>query len=152
MEGHFKNVYVQNWLQLSVEIRNHLRTIFDIPRTGITEVRDTSIISDGTTNEDLGTITVDKMEKYVGSKETFPRLWELTLAKAKYELHPPMNLMDVKEVTINDSSINTNAENKEESTEIKTTTDKPIKRPTFRATEVSTESKPSEIPGKEVVS
>lgn len=85
-------IYQQHWIELPNDIRKHLIGVFGIMKTGIAEVRDTTLISDGVTNNDLQVITEVKMQEYVGSKEAFPRLWELTLAKAKYELNPPQEL------------------------------------------------------------
>lgn len=134
----FNKVYTQHWLELSKETRTHLREVFNIPRTGITEVRDTTIVSDGTTNSDLESITSERMERYVGSKESYPRLWELTLAKVRYELNPPMDLSSLQ--ASNKEELN--GKNEENSKEEQATANEPIQRPTFRATTVSTESKP----------
>lgn len=84
-----EKIYSQNWVDLPKEVRQRLSEVFGIERTGITEVRDQTVISDGYTNTDLQAITLEKMEEYIGSKETFHRAWELTLAKVKYELNPP---------------------------------------------------------------
>lgn len=86
----FDRIYQHQWITLDRDVREHLTKIFDIPTTGIAEIRDQSVISDGKTNEDLKAITSEKMATYVGSLEEFPRLWELTLSKVKYELHPPI--------------------------------------------------------------
>lgn len=74
------------------DIRDRLRVVFNIPRSGITEVRDTELVSDGTTFEDLAVVTSEKMSEYVGSQESFGRLWDLSIAKAKHELNPPIEL------------------------------------------------------------
>lgn len=71
------------------EIREHLAMQFSVPRTGVTEIRDDQVVSDGRNLEDLSSITAAKMADYVGSEESFGRLWELSIAKAKFELHPP---------------------------------------------------------------
>lgn len=88
-----EKLYAQMWIDLPQETRNHLAKAFDIPRTGITEIRDQTVVSDGHTNTDLEAVTADKMAAYVGSPLgtlSFSRLWEITLSKVKYELHPPM--------------------------------------------------------------
>lgn len=77
-------------MALSKEVKLHLMKVFGIVRTGVTEIRDTTLVSDGFTTEDLMAITLDKMNAYIGSTETFPRAWELTLAKIHSELHPPL--------------------------------------------------------------
>lgn len=71
------------------ETREHLAVVFNIPRSGITEIRDDVVVLDGRTMDDLSAITVEAMEAYVGSPASFGRLWELSIAKSKHELHPP---------------------------------------------------------------
>ena len=85
-------IYTAMWIDLPREYRNKLTEVFSIERTGISEVRDDTLISDGYTNTDLQAITREKMAEYVGSSAedtAFHRLWELTLAKIKFELNPP---------------------------------------------------------------
>lgn len=84
----------QQWLLLPQEVKNHLIKTFDIKRTGISEVRDNTVISDGYTQTDLKAITHAAMKEYIGSDETFLRSWELTLAKVKFELNPPVAKLD----------------------------------------------------------
>jgi patatin-like phospholipase/acyl hydrolase len=84
------NIYPQQWLHLSKEVRLHLMKVFGIIRTGITEIRDQEVISDGFTADDLKAITLEKMCEYIGSQETFLRAWEVTLAKIHAELNPPI--------------------------------------------------------------
>ncbi len=86
------NVPPQLWMQLEKEIRIHLAEVFQLQRTGPTEVRDNVAISDGFSVEDLKGITVEKMNAYIGSEETLARGWELSCSKARYELHPPMEM------------------------------------------------------------
>lgn len=88
-----EKLYQQVWIDLPKETRDHLAKVFNIQKTGITEVRDQTVVSDGYTNLDLSVLTADKMSAYVGSPTgslTFSRLWEIVLSKVKYELHPPM--------------------------------------------------------------
>ncbi len=84
------NIYPQMWLALPKAIRNLLAERFEIPRTGVTEIRDQDVVSDGYTGEDLQHITLEKMNAYIGSEETFGRAWEITIAKAHAELNPPI--------------------------------------------------------------
>lgn len=74
------------------DIREHLATVFNVGLSGITEVRDQTVVTDGRTIEDLIVITAEAMAKYVGSMESFARLWELSLARAKHELYPPFEI------------------------------------------------------------
>lgn len=87
-----EKIYPQMWAELPHDVRTRLTEVFGIIRTGISEVRDQTLISDGTTQEDLKAISTEKMAEYVESdpsETSYHRLWELTLAKVKYELHPP---------------------------------------------------------------
>lgn len=93
----FDRILVPHWVSLEKEVRQHLAKVFNLTATGIAEIRDQTVISDGYSNADLDKITAAKMAEYVGSNESFPRLWEITLAKVKYELHPPVDLEEIKE-------------------------------------------------------
>jgi hypothetical protein len=87
-------IFTQIWMLQPTNIRRHLRVVFEIPRTGVTETRDNTIVSDGVTNVDLEAITKDKMAEYVGSPTTleFSRLWNIVISKAKFELNPPTEI------------------------------------------------------------
>lgn len=89
----FNNIHVPLWLTLSKETREHLVKVFGIIPTGIKEIRDQSIISDGFTNENLQVISLEKMAEYTSSPISvgFHRLWEITLAKTRFELNPPID-------------------------------------------------------------
>lgn len=86
-----EKVYTQYWIDLPKEVREHLVKVFEIPRTGITEIRDQTVVADGHTNIDLEVITKERLAAYVGSPmdTTFSRLWEIAISKVNYELHPP---------------------------------------------------------------
>ncbi len=100
----FERIYQQHWINLPKETRQHLVKVFSLGATGITEVRDNTVVSDGFTNTDLERITLSKMAEYVGSSlesmETFARLWEITLSKVNQELYPPIMLPEEKVVYI----------------------------------------------------
>lgn len=85
-----EKIYTQIWLEQPRDIREHLVKIFNIPQTGIREIRDASVISDGYTNADLSVITMEVMEKYVGPCTDFNHAWKVSVSKAKFELHPPL--------------------------------------------------------------
>lgn len=53
------------WLSLNNEMRHKVRTLFAIPRSSNTVVNDGKIESDGTTNEDLQHLTIQKMQDFV---------------------------------------------------------------------------------------
>lgn len=80
----------QLWMLLSRETRDHLIKEFKVPKSGMTEIRNEELLSDGRTLEDLKVINSESMANYVGSDESFGRLFELTLAKSHAELHPPV--------------------------------------------------------------
>lgn len=84
----FDRIYQQHWINLPSEVRLKLAEIFNIEKTGITEIRDQTLIADGTTNTDLAAITTEKMEIYTGIKGTFSDLWHKTLEKVEETLHP----------------------------------------------------------------
>ena len=83
-------IYTNHWIELPTEVRSHLRKVFGLSKSGITEVRDQVLVSDGTTNDDLAVaFTKEKLCEYIGSDETFARAWEIAISKAKYEIDPP---------------------------------------------------------------
>lgn len=93
-----EKLYTPNWTDLDPKIRHHLREVFNVKKSGNTEIRDQVLISDGTTNEDLwNAFTIESMCKYIGSKETFARAWEITVSKAKYEINPPVDFPTIEE-------------------------------------------------------
>ena len=89
-------IYVPTWLELPKDIRAHIATVFSLVKTGIAEVRDQTILCDGYSNDDLKGISAVKMAEYTGSpvETPFSQLWTITVSKAKYEVHPPVNLPD----------------------------------------------------------
>lgn len=84
----YNNIPSQLWMLLDKPVRAHLATVFEIPMTGVREIIDDRVISDGYSNTDLQSITLEKMIAYIGSEETFPRAWEMSCAKANSELNP----------------------------------------------------------------
>lgn len=78
------------WLSLPRATRDHLIEVFGLERSGVTEIRDQDVVSDGYTIDDLRKISLEKMTEYIGSEETFSRAWEITLAKVHAELNPPV--------------------------------------------------------------
>jgi hypothetical protein len=81
-------VFQQVWIALPKDVRNHLAEVFSLNRTGVTEIIDQTVKSDGYSNDDLKRISLENMCQYIGSQETFLRAWEITLAKVHSELHP----------------------------------------------------------------
>ena len=85
-----EHVVVQQWMLLSKEMRDLIAREFDLKRTGITEICDERVVTDGFSNNDLAFLTKENMSAWVGSDETFHRAWELTIAKARSILNPPV--------------------------------------------------------------
>jgi hypothetical protein len=83
-----ERIYQQHWIELPKELREKLAEVFNIPKTGICEVRDQTIISDGYTNTDLGAITLEAMKEYTDfeGEIKFSELWHKVLEKGVQEL------------------------------------------------------------------
>ncbi len=84
----YNNIPSQLWMLLDKPTRTYLATVFEIPMTGVREIIDDRVISDGYSNADLKAITLEKMVAYIGSEETFPRAWEKSCEKANSEINP----------------------------------------------------------------
>lgn len=75
------------WVSLSPEQRNRIRVLFNIPRSGSTDVNDGVIVSDGTTYQDLGNLTIEKMQIYLSDTSTdFHKLFDKVLARVQDEI------------------------------------------------------------------
>lgn len=98
-------IYQQVWISLDKETRLLLAEDLKLTRTGVTEIRDQVVVSDGFTNDDLKQITLEKMCEYIGSTETFARAWELTIAKAKSVLNPPMGIIKSHEAIVEEDNL-----------------------------------------------
>lgn len=96
----YDHVFVHLWMMAGREERLLLAEVFNIPKNGIAEIKDQSVISDGHNEEDLRLITKSKMVEFVGEPEdtalSFNRLWELTVAKARSIVHPPVGVVSLK--------------------------------------------------------
>ena len=104
-----------------VEERKVIAEAFTLSRTGVSEIRDQEIISDGYSDEDLTHITSSVMAEWVGDSadNTFPRLWELTVAKAKSIVYPPVGVMESSDGVITVTAV-------PEAVETTTVTDTPV--------------------------
>jgi hypothetical protein len=90
-------IYPQQWMALTKPYREVLKKAFGISGPSApTEVRDNYVVTDGHTAEDLKAVTLEKMNEYIGSTETFGRAWEITIAKVHAELNPP--IAEVKKI------------------------------------------------------
>ena len=88
-----QRIFPQQFMHLSQEMRTYFTQMWKIPRSGISEIRDQTVISDGHTYEDLAVITHELLNEYIGSEETFARAWEIACMKAYSELHPPVGVI-----------------------------------------------------------
>jgi hypothetical protein len=70
------------WVSLSNEVRQRIRSIFNIPCSSSTIVSDGRIETDGTTPEDLKHLTIEKMQKLLNSElNDFHKLFDLVVVK-----------------------------------------------------------------------
>ena len=81
------------WMQQPLEIRTYLSQMWKIPYSGVTEIRDQTVLSDGHSYDDLKRVDLETMNTYIKSEETFGRAWELTCARAYSDLHPPEKMI-----------------------------------------------------------
>jgi hypothetical protein len=110
----YNSIPAQLWMLLDKATRSYLVNVFEIPMTGIREIIDDRVISDGYSNKDLEAITLEKMIAYIGSEETFPRAWEITCTKASKELNPPVIQMADEPKEIIETNTKTNDSTKKE--------------------------------------
>lgn len=83
----------QLWMLVPKEERDLLAEVFNLTRTGTTEIIDQTVVTDGYRDTDLLGITLQKMCEFVGSEESFMRAWELTQMKAHSILNPPQHFI-----------------------------------------------------------
>ena len=75
------------WTSLPNEVRHRIRMAFNIPKSGFTEVSDGVILSDGVTIEDFKSLTIAKMQKYLGDEsEDFHKLFDKVIARVNDEI------------------------------------------------------------------
>lgn len=80
-------ISMHTWVSLSNEQRHRIRALFNIPRSSHTIVNDGRIETDGTTTEDFGHLTVEKMKTYLNSdSDDFHKLFDLVLARVTDEI------------------------------------------------------------------
>ena len=85
-----------SWVSLPNEVRWRIRNIFNIPRSGVSDVVDFRIVSDGTTHEDIKVLTAPKMQEYLGTKEQdFHRLFDLVVARVIDQMSNPKDMIEV---------------------------------------------------------
>lgn len=97
---------VADWLELPIEIRNTLRELFDIPKSKGTIVESNTVISDGTTYEDLASLTVEKMQEYLNTtdstdfKDLFDRV--TALIETSQIVETPTSVLDPKQLMLDE--------------------------------------------------
>lgn len=73
---------LHTWVSLSAEMRNRIRVLFSIPRSGNVIVSDGRIETDGTTPEDFKALSIEKMQSFTEDTTTdFHKLFDKTLEK-----------------------------------------------------------------------
>ena len=88
------------WVSLPTEVRNKFRSLFGINKSGITEVDDNRIVSDGTTHTDLSVLTIPKLQEYTGDKsDDFYKLFYKAVEKINNELNP-VTVLDDNPITV----------------------------------------------------
>ncbi len=74
-----------HWLQLSVEQRQLMRDIFQIPRSKGVEMMGNKILSDGSDENDLKAVNIESMRTFLGQESvklgTFELLFNATIEK-----------------------------------------------------------------------
>jgi hypothetical protein len=81
---------VQDWLSLSMEVRDKFIQIFNIPRSSGTIVEGNIVKSDGHSQQDLTAINIANLQTYLLEPEIndFETLFQLALDKITNELKP----------------------------------------------------------------
>jgi len=72
-----QNITVMQWLVLPKETRTKLLYTLKLPKTGIPETLNNSIVCDGVTTKDLLSFNIGKMIEYLGVVENAPEGVEL---------------------------------------------------------------------------
>ena len=77
------------WVSLPNEVRGRIRHLFKIPQSSNVVVNDGRVETDGTTNEDLKHLTIEKMQAYLSDTSTdFHKLFDKVIMKVNDELYP----------------------------------------------------------------
>ena len=90
---HTEQIFPQQWMAVPRKTREKIVADFGIKKSGITEIFNGDVVTDGRTKDDLAVLTSKSMSEYVGSEASFGRLWELTIAKAYSELNAPVGFI-----------------------------------------------------------
>ena len=79
----YTNIFESLWMKNDRETRNYLADIFQVPMTGLREIHNEEVIKDGRSNEDLKSITLEKMNDYTGiSDDSIMNAWNNVCIKA----------------------------------------------------------------------
>lgn len=94
----FDKIVPQLWMMVSPAERLVIAASFHLTKSGIVEIHDQDVITDGYKTEDLERIGIGTMAAFVGEPTdtdlSFSRLWELTVSKARSIVHPPEAMSD----------------------------------------------------------
>jgi len=64
------NIYERDWVLIPFDTRSKIVELFSIPRTGTTYCIDNDIVSDGYTDDDLVSITIERLQEILKSKSS----------------------------------------------------------------------------------
>lgn len=80
-------ISTHTWVSLSTEQRARFRLLFNIPRSSHVVVNDGRIETDGTTVQDLSSLTIEKMKEYLKEDSNdFHYLFDKSLARIQDEI------------------------------------------------------------------
>lgn len=97
----YTNIFESLWMQNDRDTRNYLAEIFEVPMTGLREIRDNEVIRDGRSNEDLKVITLEKMNEYTGIQDdNIMSAWNNVIVKAHNRFNIVPMADEPKEFTV----------------------------------------------------
>lgn len=80
----FSRIFIPQWMLLEKPVRDQLAKDFNIPQSGIIEIRNEEVLTDGKTNQDLEAITKEKLVEYCKQDGEFSFLFNIAVKKAKF--------------------------------------------------------------------
>ena len=83
------------WLSLPYDLKMKIVALMEVPRSRYVHVADNKVVDDGHTEEDLKSITVEKMQAYTGLEETdFYKLFDAMTDKLTRPIEPAVEQME----------------------------------------------------------
>lgn len=102
------------WLKIPMNIRFLMVEEFKIPKSGFTHVEDGQVLTDGYSEKDLQTLTLEKLQSYLNNQETdYYKLLNLLTKKLEQRLNTQQEVY-TEETQKTESEIINNEEVKEE--------------------------------------